>query len=241
MRSAPAAAKQAAAEGDSSSAARRQLGSGCWRPPARAAATRPAASSSGPCSSGPCHGSSRQRLPAAGTTGSHTRTPRTCGLGIALPLSYSLISCGFSLIICASCACRAGGEAGRAAAGSTSTGGWGSQAGAAAAATAENGWWHAAHAVGSSSEAAARQQQPPQGPTSASQAGGPPRRACARAKLQPPHLRQLLGQPRRLDLLLQLAAHALVLKCLRVVLQLDCGGRAGRAGRGGEGRRSGPL
>lgn len=29
----------------------------------------------------------------------------TCGLGIALPLSYSCTSCGFSLICCASCAC----------------------------------------------------------------------------------------------------------------------------------------
>ena len=30
---------------------------------------------------------------------------RICGDGIALPLSYSWMTCGFSLIICASCAC----------------------------------------------------------------------------------------------------------------------------------------
>mmetsp|Transcript_25904 Transcript_25904/g.66658 ORF Transcript_25904/g.66658 Transcript_25904/m.66658 type:complete len:200 (-) Transcript_25904:125-724(-) len=31
--------------------------------------------------------------------------PRICGLGMALPFSYSLMICGFSLIACASCAC----------------------------------------------------------------------------------------------------------------------------------------
>ena len=30
---------------------------------------------------------------------------RICGDGIALPLSYSWMTCGFSFIICANCAC----------------------------------------------------------------------------------------------------------------------------------------